>query len=190
MSLHKIIVSGLNYGQTHQNVIKMRCGPGLGTPIDIANDIVTNWINKVKVWQSSSYRWTNVLVRNLDDPNLAPFSLAVNILGASFNSVQQPPMSAYVVKIQTAHAGKHGRGRWHVGGVTNDSQQEGLYTATFQTNFNAQICAHWNTVYVAGQGREIGIKEDHGEGDFFPATNFQLRPTVGAIQRRKVGRGI
>jgi len=190
MAAHRVVLSGLNFGQLHQNVLHFIVDNNAQTPAQLAADVKTNWIDKVSLQQSSSYRWTNILVQNLDEPGVAPFSLVIDRLGQSFNSLQIASFECYVLKFQTARAGRHGRGRSYLGGVIFDAAQAGICTTSFQATFKTQITDHLNAVYAGDNNPRLAVRA-HGDSiEFEPVTSIQLRPVIGVQRRRNIGVGV
>lgn len=195
MSHHRVTISGVWYLQTFQNVLHFRNLDGLLSPQAIANDVLTNWVNRFKQRQVSSLKYTNILVQNEDNPNLAPFSLAIDVPGTHFNEDRMPSFTCLVLKKLTERAGRHGRGRVYLAGPSTDDAQVGIMTSSFIAGFKT-VCLDPAKASYVGPGHtsalDLCVREEAPDGTFVyhPLIDLQLRNTYGVQRRRNIGVGV
>lgn len=195
MSNHRVTISGVWYLQTFQNVLHFHNADGLMTPSAIANDVLNNWVQKFKLRQVSSLKYTNILVQNEDNPDLAPFSLAIDVPGTHFNEDRMPSFTCLVLKKLTERAGRHGRGRTFLAGPSTDDAQVGILTSSFIAGFATNCLNPVKAAYV-GPGHtsalDLCVKENVAGGPdiYHPLIDLQLRNTYGVQRRRNIGVGV
>lgn len=194
MSSHRVVISALEYGQTCQNVLHFTNPDGFLTPQQIATDVFNNWVMKVSENQNGQLIYTSILVQNLDDPNLAPFNLIVARQGQSFNDRRIPASLAGVIKLSTARAGKHGRGRVFLAGVVSDHMQDGQYTPTglvfLQQNMVDPLFAAYGPSSTISPLLLCVREKLQGGFALHPVIAMQLRSVIGVQRRRTIGVGV
>lgn len=190
MSHHRVVISGLMYGQTVQNVLHFINNSNALTPQQIALDVKNNWVDKVSIFQNANLVYSNILVQNLSDQILAPFSLTIFRQGQGFNDRRNTSTQCYVIKLVTARAGRHGRGRVFLGGVQSDSIQDGFLTSTALESWNTQVINVIKSAYIGGVGNALELCVREKSGAMNPTIDIQMRSLLGVQRRRNIGVGI
>jgi len=194
MSNHRVVVTGLMYGQTCQNVLHFINPDGLQTPQQMAIDINTHWVLPISNNINGQLIFTSILVQNLDDPQLAPFNLIIARQGQSFNDRRVPSTLCHVIKLSTTRAGKHGRGRSYIPGVTSDSMQDGQFTPTglvfLQQNMVDPLFAAYGPSSTISPLNLCVKEKTQGGFVLHPVIAMQLRSVIGFQRRRNIGVGV
>jgi hypothetical protein len=157
-----------------------------------ALDLQTNWVNKHTLRQGPQVRYTNILVQDMDDPLLAPFSLTIDRQGQWSASDRVPPFAALVVKKVTATGGRHGRGRMFFPGIAPDSFQDGQFTSGYLQqwidNFTGPVMARYGPTGTSNLNFMLRANLPDG-AILVPVISFQPRPILGVQRRRNIGVG-
>lgn len=194
MSFHRVTITQLYGAQTCQNVLHFENFDGLMTPQAIANDVLTNWVQKVRSQQSSQLLHATILVQSVSNPNQAPFNLTTNLFGQSFGETRVPTFVAIVFKFLTARAGRHGRGRCFIPGVVTDHLDQYKLSAAGVTNWTNNVVNPIKLAYVPPNNTSplnLCVREEAGANDLFNTLiDIQVRPVLGVQRRRNIGIGI
>jgi len=190
MSLHRVTCSGLLYGQTHQNVLHFNNPDGVWTHSQIANDIETNWVNRIKLHQVTSMVWTQIIVQEVSLSPIASFTKAINQAGTNLANADAVPFSCFVIQIKTAAGGPHGRGRFYVGGLTNNSHTNGIVTAAVLTAWVNSLNILKGFYGPSGTSQIRLVVKEKSNNTFNLMTDLICRQYVGVQRRRNYGVGI
>lgn len=190
MSDHRVVCSATLYGQTVQNVLHLKNRNNAFTQVQIANDVVSNYISQVRKRQQSDLVWNSVLVQNLSNPVEAPFSLIINLAGQSFSSLSMPSFASYVIKLSTGFAGRHGRGRIFVPGINFNSNEKGFFTPAEITQWETNVFPAFRAAYISNPNNTLALCVRASDGQMHEVTAAQLRTVVGCQRRRMPGIGI
>jgi len=195
MAIYRFTTSALFRGQINQNVWHMRDPDGALGLAAAATEIRDNWLVKIRGMQTDGYLYTNLEVRPVDPAGGAPYNLALSVFGTitSTNSADMN-FTSIVLKFQSALAGRHGRGRYFVGGTSFGSYPTGviqagsLGLATLQPLVTA-MKARYTDVSHTGP-LDLVIAPRASPGDYVVATDILIRSIVGVQRRRNWGVGI
>lgn len=194
MARIRAVISGIHFGQVCENVLHLKELDPPRTMQQIAADLDTGYVNAVRSRQSSNFVWTNILVQNLDDPLVAAFSLTISKQGQDFNSASISPVMAYVIKLSTNRAGRHGRGRIYVPAVHFNALDQGFFSAALQASFKTTVTdvlfAEYGLHNPPNQITLCVRERGPGVDEFHPVVAMQLRASPGVQRRRNMGVGI
>jgi hypothetical protein len=195
MSLHKVTLIQSLIGQRIENVLHLRNADGALTNQQMADYIVANWIDVVRINQNNRLTYLQLLIQDADTPNVAPFVVNLASAGQWVGFDANLPFLSLVLKKNTNFAGRHGRGRVYLCGVnhgeisTTGAWDTGNLTGRFKT-MTDNLNLHWTidatgglTLQVAPHNFSIG-NEGHS------VTNIQARAFPGVQRRRCVGVGV
>ncbi len=189
----RVTTTFLWYGQQMQNVMHFNNRDGVLSLSQCADDIQTNWVNRVRVQIDDDGKFTAITVRNMDNLTVAPFTKAISILGGADHGNQQVPYLSMVLQIYTGVAGKHGRGRIYLPGVSWAHTQNGTFTAQAFTDWNSATCLNAvRAAYLSPSGTSnlvLGVR-NRSDGTFLSATELLIRTVPGVQRRRNIGVGI
>lgn len=192
MSHYRITVSGTLFGQLIQHVFHMEDPDGLTGLAGTATDLRDNWVFKHTLRQGPEVRYTNILVQNIDDPLVAPFSLTIDRQGQWSATDRVPPFSCLVVKKVTATGGRHGRGRIFFPGVAPDAFQNGAFTSGYLTQWNDNFITPVMARYGPSGSHNLNLmlRANLPDGAILvPIISLQVRPILGVQRRRNIGVG-
>lgn len=193
MSLHRVKLSALIYGQTHQNVLHFANPDGALTDQEIALLIRDNWINNVKSEVTDDLIWNQISVKNLGS-QVAEYSLTIAIPGGQGTSIKEAPTLCFVLQLKTALAGRHGHGRVYQSGVHPTRQLSGIITneqlilwTNKLTLVKAALCTpNPTTGLTMVVNRQGNVLESGGT----PVTDIVVRSSLGVQRRRNYGVGV
>lgn len=191
--LWRVTISGLMFGQMHQNVLHFQQVEGGGTdPQFQAFRIRDVWLPQIRTLHTASLNYNSIVIQNLDLPANAPTTVPINIVGSIAASSDMLPFAAMVVLLQTGRAGRRGRGRFYVGSLPTVAFTNGLLTAARISGFET-MRGVLEPAFV-GPGATAGMKlVVHGKGpgaEINPVVRMAARAVVGVQRRRNIGIGI
>lgn len=188
----RIVATMLLYGQVCQNVMHFFNPDGALSLSAAADEFQNQWITNVKPRQIGNVQWTKIQVYNLSNPVLAPFEKSINILGTNSTTTLSRTFDCFVLKVQTAIAGRHGHGRIYLPGLHEGFLSNGLFQ-------QSQVDA-WATQLAIIKARFIGppaagpmtlaVREKAAPHTMTLATNILLRNIPGVQRRRNIGVGV
>jgi hypothetical protein len=197
MSLNRVTISALFYGQTVQNVFYLLNADG-GTPMSaIAQKVYDEFIGSsgtvgIKHLCSSEVVWISVKVEDVTTPAPSPAILAINRAGDLPPTDYINPAGCFILQLRTGIAGRSGHGRIYLPGVTPDFMVHGLrgpnadpYIAQCMPGLkNAWLGVHAPDLYLVVH-KKNGSFADHHE-----VTDLQISTHIGIQRRRMPGVGI
>ena len=186
----QVVVSGLMYGQTCQHVLHFIESNPARTAQDIAGYVKTNFVDKVTIFQNANLRYISMLVRFLEEGAPAPFNLIFERAGQGFNDRRIPSTLTYVIKLQTARAGRHGRGRIILPGVQSDSIQDGFLTSSALVSWQDTVISPMMGAFLDNPSTTLAMAVREANGTMNLVTNMQMRSLVGQLRRRQPGVGV
>jgi hypothetical protein len=195
MSDHRITVSARYGGQLMQNVLHFKNTDGALSPAALANNVLVNWVRKVKLCQTSDCNNFAILVQNLSAPTTAAFNLPISEPGTQPSEHRMPTFVSAVFKYSTAFAGRHGRGRSFIPGVPTDFvfdwQLSPAGIVNYQTNVVTPIVAAFVSGGVAGM--PLCVREHvpgSGTDILHEVIAIAVRQQLGVQRRRNIGIGV
>lgn len=198
MSVERVTITALFYGQRCQNVLHFNNPDGLFTTMNVCEEVRNEWIGTVAnkgihQWTPSNIVWVMVSCQRLGNPPPAPTHLTVNIPGVQGPQSEQIPFACVVLKFQTALAGRRGRGRSYCPGVMQGFLTNGLIDADFNA-FAATALTAMNARFKAGGSGPltllVGPKNGVVLADFTMVEAITVSNFVGVQRRRNIGFGI
>lgn len=190
MSHHRVTVSGLLYGQTHQNVLHVSNPDGALSHSQIADEFETHWISQVKTKQVTSMIYNQIIVSDSSGSGPPAFTKAVNVAGTNVANADAVPFSCFVVQLRTNLAGRHGHGRFYVSGVTNSAHTNGIVTAAVITAWNTTLATMKARFAEGGTSALTLVLKEKNAQVYHPVTDMIIRQYLGVQRRRNYGVGI
>jgi hypothetical protein len=198
MSVERVTITALYYGQTIQNVLNFDNPDGGMTPTAICQEIANNWIGVgagigIKTWATNSIQWVQVACQTMQNVLPAPTTLSINIPGQQTADNQQYPMLCIILKFSTAIAGRKGRGRSYCPGVSIGYTTNGLVNAQFEAYAGTSIVGLDARYKINGGGPLVllvGPKSGRNLVDYQHVTKIQHSTFVGVQRRRNIGYGV
>lgn len=187
---YRATITSLLYGQQFKNVLQF-LGPSAdqGALQVLCNEVNTIWVARWRAIQSETLTYVNIRAEALGTA-LAPRELTISVKGSSSQSNELDPCTAYVLRLRTDFAGKHGRGRIYLGGVFINQFQFGIASqniATSVQSISEQVLGNTgfgSSIFTLCVGNKTGGLVFH------PVVSIQIAPTIGHQRRRNVGVGI
>jgi hypothetical protein len=192
----RVTFSGLVNGNVFNNVLHIKkVTPGPTAQQDLATYVNTNWIDTIRTLQTNGTQYLNINVRGLDAGAFAPFNLVVNKLGTAISAAASDnPFTGAVLRLQTNVAGRTGRGRVHLCGISlGTSANLGILTAATLTAWQPKINAIKAAFSVTGPAGEyqLGVaNRSDPVGSFKGVTEILVRANLGGMRSRNYGVGI
>lgn len=180
------------YGQQIQNVLHFS-GPS-SDPLEmsnLANEVVTGWINKVRERQISQHHYSLVRVKLLES-QFPTFEKVVDIGGARVGGDGFLTFVANIIRIRTAIAGKHGRGRVYIGGMENAVTNQGFLRQDHLDNWEGNLNGIRAAFLPGGTSTfRLGVTRKVAPvANFIEATSISMAPVCAVQRRRNIGVGI
>lgn len=194
MSIWEVNISGILLGQAHQNVLHFtdETFPTINA-MTVATRIRDQWLDQIKTLHTSNLVYNTITVKDLQLPLVAPTTLAINIPGTIGSDSNMLPFASMVILKQTASSGRHGHGRYYVGGLPTVAYASGLLTAARITGFETMRTV-LEPRWIGGSataGLQMGVVDKSGGGVVFRAlVRIVARSIVGVQRRRNIGVGI
>lgn len=193
MSTLRITFKGLLWGNTVENVVHFNNRDAITTLTAAADDVDTNWLANIRRFQHTQFQWTNIEVRDVTSAGPpAPFNKPINEfgLGAGAGS-NDNPILAYCLKLSTAVAGRHGRGRVFIAAVPQAGTNIGLFAAVHVASLATYITNIKNRYVGTGTSNlQLVVCPRAAPGDIIPVTDIAIRTVVSVQRRRNYGVGI
>jgi len=193
MPIMRVTTTALLMGQTMQNVLHFRMAGGALTFQQIAENIRDVWVTRIKTHQTTDHVYNAISVSQVGS-QVATFTLPVNIPGTNIATNEGTPFECMVIQKRTALAGRHGHGRFYVGGVTTNVAQKGLLTAAVINNWTTSLnflMSIYGTLGEPGGPLDLVIHpKGGGAEDGVDVTEMVVRPWLGVQRRRNYNVGI
>jgi len=193
MPIWEVNIAGILLGQAHQNVLHFSDeGFPVITAPTVATRIRDQWLDQIKTLHTSNLVYNTITVRDLQAPGVAPTTLAINIPGTIGSDSNMLPFASMVILKQTATAGRHGHGRYYVGGLPTVAYASGLLTAARIAGFETMrtvLEPRWIGGGATG-GMALGVCDRTGGLNWTACVRIVARAVVGVQRRRNIGIGI
>jgi hypothetical protein len=186
---YRVTVVQSMYNQQINNVLNFH-GPtaDAGALSTLANEVDTIWVERIRQRQTASVTYSGIRVHALGTA-LPVFVKTINKAGIPGADTELDPVQAFVLRLRTAHFGKHGRGRVYIAGVLKGWTSNGLVTAAQITAWNSTIdLILGNTGF--GSSPYFPSIMDKAATASFAITSMQIAPTLGHQRRRNIGIGV
>jgi hypothetical protein len=134
--------------------------------------------------------WTQIIVQEVSLSPIASFTKAINQAGTNLANADAVPFSCFVIQIKTAAGGPHGRGRFYVGGLTNNSHTNGIVTAAVLTAWVNSLNILKGFYGPSGTSQIRLVVKEKSNNTFNLMTDLICRQYVGVQRRRNYGVGI
>lgn len=198
MSVERVTITALYYGQKVQNVLNFENPDGGLTPLQVCTEIKDNWIGSttnvgIHAWVGNHIQWVQVACQTRASVLPAPTTLTIAINGQQSGSNQEYSPMCIILKFSTAIAGRRGRGRSYIPGILNGFSTNGLVNSTFHSFADTALNA-LNARYKSGGSGPItllvGPRDGVARADYLAVTNIQASTFFGVQRRRNIGFGI
>jgi hypothetical protein len=196
MSLERITITALLYGQQMQNVFHLTNTDGFLTREQVAAEVRDHFIGTtsgvgIHQWHTSDTRWIQVTVQTILPTLSVPYNLAISQAGVQLADSQIIPQSCIIMKFQTLTPGRAGRGRLYCLGVKVGFAENGLLNSTFFSFANTALIALRERFLFGGSGPTflvIAPRTDPGAQK--TVTSIEVSTKLGTQRRRNIGYGI
>lgn len=193
MAVNRVTTTALyNNASVVQNVFHFLNPDGFLSNQQICLEIRDNWIAIVKNLAAASCVWTNIRSERIDQVvNPAAANLAVNIAGTG-NSNTPHVCLAFIIRLQTAIAGRHGRGRIYFGAPRPDWIGSSLVLAAGITFINGTTIPALMARYgpTGNSGLTLGVHRKDDRQSLIQISGMSLATTLGIQRRRNIGVGV
>lgn len=191
MAIYRVVISGLCFGQLHQNRLHFEAADGAMTLPDIATELSIQWTNSIRGLLMTEFKFTSINVRNLSDPTAGSYDLPIDQAGTGGSVPGNPLAQCIVYRISTGTFGRSGKGRIYLGGVGNNISINGLVAGGPDGFYGAA----WNNIrakYLSGgtSALTLGVMHADDTSSFKPALAITMSVFPGVQRRRRIGVGV
>jgi len=194
MSTVRVRLSGTCFGQLMQNVLHFNNPDGTVTETDAAANMRDVWCTLVKKRQISAFTWFSIQVQTLGigGPTLGvllPIALSGEI--SSGQDLVQPTTCA-ILKLQTAVAGRRGRGRVYLPVPEPGTFFQGVMNGSIRAQWESNVMAPLRTAYLGGSptsGLNLAVLHRDTSSDVSNAISLEVGAIAGTQRRRQIGVG-
>jgi hypothetical protein len=194
MSLWRVIMLQTipSIGATYENVVHFKSAD-TATNVQLADDLQANFMPHAQNFQSWFLGWQYLYVYKIATPlppvyirNLGNDSASCAHVGYLY------PTTGYKWRIQTTVGGRHGRGRFYVGGSRSDWATAGGITSDAATNGGIHLAAIVNRYKSGGTSQFVWCLRPPGgsEIDCPSMVSASFWQYLGMQRRRQYGVGI
>jgi hypothetical protein len=193
MSVYRVTCTGQLYGLTIQNVIHLEATGGISGPGDIATDVQAHWLTQIRRLQVNNLSWLDIEVRDVTTvPAPAVFHGPIHDLGST-GGAEGPdsPILAGCLRLTTAVASRHGRGRVFIAGIGFRGMQFGVFTQAFLIgceDVSAEILDWYGA--TGPSPLTLVVAPRANPAAFHVVNAISMRPVVSVQRRRNYGVGI
>lgn len=197
MSIERVTISALLYGQVMQNVLNFNNADGALTPTQVCEEVRDYWIGGttnvgIHSWVSNSVVWVGASCQTMGSGSF-PTAITFSKAGQQTASNEMPTVLCIILKFRTATAGRHGRGRTYVPTVSNGFSTNGLINAAFHSYADTAIAGLNSRFNSTGSGPLtllVGPRSATVLADYHLVTNIEASNFLGTQRRRNIGFGI
>lgn len=193
MAIVRITLTAAFRGMTVQNVLHFDNHDSGILPTTHCATIRDQWMDEYKFFSVNQVIWINIAYTPLTPALGVTTNLAINIAGASnATDSRDHPVISEKIRIQTATAGRAGRGRIYAPVASLFGGNVGVVEAATITARNARLATLMSRFGgpSPSTGLTLGIAPRGNPGNFKPATSMFLASTYGIQRRRNIGVGI
>jgi hypothetical protein len=192
MSVLEVTIKGFLLGQTVENVVHfVNDGPDEPDLSLVANTIATTWLDQIRDIVPNETTFTQITVRNRNQPGLAPYVLAINLQGRSSTIESMPPFVCFLAKFQTATAGRTGRGRMYLSSPNHGHVSQGRLNPTVYAFVSGKLN---NLLAAFGPNGstylQLVVTSRTNFNAIKPVINITLDPIPRVQRRRNIGVGV
>ena len=188
MSIHRVTLTALYYGQTCQNVMHFRNDDGTLTDAQICVEIRDQFMTDFKAMSQANCVWNNISSQQRDTGSPpAPANLAVSIAGTQSGTTTAFTPQCYLLRIRTALAGRHNRGRMYVPGPNPSNTVSGLWSSGTVSSWAtpiANMISKYNAL-TGTRGISLGVAPRSSPIDWVGMTTIEFGPAW-----RNIGIGV
>lgn len=197
MSIHRVTISGLLWGQTCQNVAHFDNPDGTLTPAQIATEIYDNFLGHTASvgYQhvcGSVITFFQIKVEELASTPPSPYILSISRAGEvqAGNDVFGPV--CLILQLRTPVGGRHGHGRLYIPAIVPNFVQNGIVHSNADAYIVQFLPALKDRFVNPGTGPlHLGVVRKGGTfADFIHCDDIQFSRRAGVQRRRGVGIGI
>lgn len=189
--IHRVVLSGTMYQQLWQNRFYIKNGDDQTAGItdeEICNHFLVNWVEHVRQPLVNDVRFLSIDSKAVG--SASGFTMPISKAGAQSPSNQIPTFMAWVLRFQTALAGKAFRGRCYVPGVRLGDWENGQINAAGIQAWTAPLQVLNERFVQGGAFADIWLVI-HGETQSHDTTVTRVfvRSILGVQRRRNIGVG-
>lgn len=189
MSIMRVTISSTYVGQVFQNVLHFSNPDGAASHLQIRDDLFNFFLVSLRNLQNIGHVYTQLHVQTVSTPQDIATIFPITAAGA-FSGAGAHVCIAAVFSIRTGTPGRHGHGRFYMGGVQQDSVVNSAMAAGTQASYAlraGEIVTRYN---ASGPSLLIlGVAPRDDPSAFIPMTNIVVRPVYGIQRRRNIGVG-
>jgi len=197
MSVERVTITALMYGQKMQNVMNFDNNSGL-TPAQVCTEIRDYWIGTTSgvgmhQWCTQSTVWVQVACQTRSSSPSPPAILTINQPGVQGASNEIVPFACVILKFKSEAAGRKGRGRIYCPGVMQGFFTNGLMDSDLGAYGNTALAGMNTRFTLSGTGPItllVGPKNGITLADYHYVTAITFSPFLGVQRRRNIGFGI
>lgn len=149
-----------------------------------------SFLNGFKVASTSAMIWTAITCRNFGDENDAPYILPILVAGQG-GSTSAPQQLAILIHLQTGQAGRNGRGRLFIPGLSTSVFANGILGGAAASQMPVVI-GNWNSRWGGGGGDGLNQMAVYSRVNnaIYAVTSFSYNTTISTLRSRRLGTGI
>jgi hypothetical protein len=193
--IYRVTLSQLYLGQLFQNVFHLDDTSNVLTPLQVADDVETNWISKVRLIQNQVLVYQQIEVRHLNSVSPAPYQRSVVIVGNHNGAVIEPVLT-WMISLRTASSGPHGRGRQYWGAPEREGVVNGIVQPAMLSAINSAVITPLMARFGPGGTSVLRLvvaepwSSGHAAPTVRPVLNMICRTVLGTQRRRNIGVGV
>lgn len=184
----KVVITGVCVGVT--TITTLRFTQLANTPAlkqSLAVEIRDQFLPTVKTPCAANMKFIVIVVSVAEDPNDSPHQISTNVVGSGTLGPQQVAMQ---INLLTGTAGRRGRGRIYIPGIFTTAINEGNFSSSIQTVYNASMVT-LATRYTgaASSGWNMGVLS-RVDNVIRPVVQFNYNLVPATLRSRKLGVGV
>lgn len=191
MATIRVTLSYTFYSQLFQNVLHFNKPDFVVTDYnDLITQVKNNWINEVKWIQTDGVKYINMKMHNVGASQVDRNEV-LSVVGSAGGSDEYKPFNAHIIRIQSAFAGRKGRGRVYIGGLATNFTSFGVIKATILSTWATHLTNIVNAFGPSGSTDwSLGVNAHNETDDFHAMQSLSINPVEGIQRRRNIGIGI
>lgn len=190
MTTMRVTASGIFLGQLNQNVWHFNNPDGGLTHDQVKQEVLDNFIFYLRNLQNAGYSWTSMIVQKVDGTPDLPTVYSLSGQAGVFSGAGAHVCLAALFSIRTPQPGRHGHGRFYMGGVHGSSVVDSVMPSATLTNYQSKAASIVARFKVGGAGPlQLVVCRRSNPADKFFMTDIVVRPVFGIQRRRNIGVG-
>lgn len=191
MSIHRVTLTATYFNQRIQNVLHFKMLDGAMTDAQILDEVKTNFVQQLKALQNIGLLYQTISTQRISGNPSVPSILSIVGFTGDLAGPGYHPSIAGIFSIRTAMFGRHGHGRFYLGGVHGQSVLNGVFETNAFAAYTVKAGLLTSRYKVAGTGPLIlGVMPPNQPNNFVDMTELRVMPTFGIQRRRNIGVGV